>query len=120
MTLLFENKSEQKGNISNASWAYQNIVNTSRNNGYPVYVEGYLDLTNMSTVDVINIEENIWIGGTSIVYESKNFSGIQYEPALHFHSKFAPKGIYNLKMNQSYGTPRNYSYHFIILNMTGG
>lgn len=117
MTLTFVNKSELSGSVTALS-TYQDIINISRSINYPVFVEGWMDLTNMAASDTINIQERIWINDSYSEFEEQNISNAQDDAALHFHSKFAPEGIFNLKFNQSFGTLRDYSYHFIILNMT--
>ena len=118
MSIIFKNKSEYSGTLSNLSWAYQNVMNISAASSNPFFVEGYIDLKNMAASDSINIQENIWINSSFAIFKEKNYSDAQDDTGLRFHSKIAPKGIYHLKLNQSYGTKRNYDYHFVILNTT--
>lgn len=117
MTITFVNRSEYTGSVTALS-TYQNIINISRADPYPTYVEGWINLSNMAANDAINIRERIWINSSHIEFEEQNVSNVQGDPALHFHSKFSPKGIYSVRMNQSVGTLREYPYHFVVLNMT--
>lgn len=119
MTVIIENKSEYIGSITNTSLSYQNILNLSREDKRPFFVEGYLNLGSMATDDAINIMESVWANASLIVYAEENYSNAQSEPLIGIHAKLAPYGIYNLKMNQSYGTSKDYQYHFIVLNLTG-
>jgi len=77
-----------------------------------------MDLSEMAANDAINVQERVWINDSHIEFEEQNISNAQNDPALHFHSKFSPKGIYSVRMNQSVGTLREYPYHFVVLNMT--
>ena len=117
MTLTFINKSELSGTVT-ASASYQNVVNITRAVNLPAYVEGWVDLSKMAANDAINVQERVWINSSYIEFEEQNISNVQNDPALHFHSKFCPKGIYSVRMNQSVGTLREYPYHFLVLNMT--
>lgn len=117
MVLTFINKSELTGTVT-ASAAYQDVVNTSRAVNLPAYVEGWVDLSKMAIDDAINVQERVWINSSHIEFEEQNISNVQNDPALHFHSKFCPKSIYSVRINQGFGTLREYPYHFLILNMT--
>lgn len=118
MSVIFKNKSEISGTISNVSLSYSNILNLSRSDAYPFYVEGWLNLYNMAAGDAINIKEEIWINSSFMQYQSQNISNAQDDDALHFHSKYAPTGVYKLSMNQSHGTSRDFDYHFIVMNVS--
>lgn len=118
MALTFINKSELSGTLSNVSTTYVDIVNLSRSDGYGFYVEGWLGLSNMATNDVINIQEEIGINGTTMQFEEQNISNVQDDDALHFHAKFASDGIYHLSLKQDHGVSRSYGYRFTVLNMT--
>ena len=117
MTITFTNRSEYIGSVTALS-TYQNVINISRANPYPTYVEGWMDLSKMAANDAITVQERVWINDSHIEFEEQNVSNVQADPALHFHSKFISKGIYSVRMNQSFGTLREYPYHFVVLNMT--
>jgi hypothetical protein len=118
MSIIFKNKSEITGTLSNASLNYSSIINLSRSDGYPFYIEGYINLSNMVSSDAITIREEIWINSSFINYETQNLSNAQLDDLLHFHSKYAPTGIYRLMMKQNYGTSRDFDYSFIALNVS--
>lgn len=118
MSVIFKNKSEISGTVTNTSYVHSNILNLSRSDAYPCYVEGYLKLSSMAINDAINIIEEVWVNGSFVQYEDHNLSNVQSDDALHFSSKYCPTGIYCLKMNQSFGTSRDFDYHFIVMNVS--
>ena len=75
------------------------------------YVEGWLNLSQMQSGDVIEITEYVTIETEGIYYKA-SYSDQQEQPILHFPTKKL-KGSYKLTLKQTAGTLRKFPFQFI-------
>lgn len=76
-------------------------------------LEGWIDLSNMQAGDAVVIKEYVKLksGGTYILYDSAEYSGVQAKPALHVVKLPAKYGV-KVTLQQTAGTNREYDYNF--------
>ena len=87
---------------------------TSQTDDY--IVEGWIDLGNLASGDIVVVKEYVAIDGTNYrLYANVTYSGAVDCPAIRFHAKTL---LYNMKykvtITQTAGTIRSFPYGFII------
>lgn len=78
-------------------------------------VEGYLDLSFLSTGDTVIVREYMVLDDVkSLLFASVAFSAPVSEPLIRFHTKLIPYNAkYKVTITQTSGTLRQYPYYFV-------
>ena len=77
-------------------------------------VEGYIDLSALSSGDAVTITEYMSVDGTNLrPFLRVAYSGPVSEPVIRFHTKTFKNG-YRVTITQTAGTLRQFPYWFIV------
>lgn len=96
-----------------ASGTEQNLVLDEVSGNPQRHLEGYVDLSNMTSGDTVIIRQYMKIAsdGSYVKYAEETYSGAQSLPLLHIVTKPAKYGL-KLTLQQTAGTYRQFPYQF--------
>lgn len=82
-------------------------------------VEGYIDVSQLASGDVLEIREYIALDGSNYrLFLQTQIAGPATEPAIRFHTKTLHANMkYKVTVTQTAGMPRNVPYYFIVETM---
>lgn len=112
--IIIASKQEFNGTLTlSALNTETTVVEFSASNTY--ITEGYIDLGNMASGDVVVVTEYIAVDGvTPRVFVRYTFSDAQDQPVIRFHAKtFTSIMKHKITINQTAGTLRSFPYGFV-------
>jgi hypothetical protein len=115
MPVVIASKNEYTGSVTPSALNTETTVVEFANVGNTYITEGYIDLGNLASGDVVVITEYIAVDGVNYrIFDQQTFQNAQPKPAVRFHAKtFTSNMKHKVTINQTAGTLRSFPYSFV-------
>jgi len=115
MPIIIASKTRYTGTVSPSALNTETTVVEITGATDDYIVEGYIDLSQLASGDVVEVREYIAVDGINYsLYVKATYSGPGSEPVVRFHAKTL---LYNMKYKvtvvQTRGTLRSFPYGFV-------
>jgi len=116
MPVIIQSKTRYSGVITPPDINTETTVVEIQSQADDYLIEGYIDLGNMQSGDVVVVKEYIAVDGDNYrLFAQVTYSDVQSEPVIRFHTKTLLYDMkYKVTITQTAGTLRSFPYRFIL------